>query len=86
MQEEVAKYDRICEEAYQGAKNLTVMRNSAWLDSPWHDFFSKRDPMTMPPTGVQMEELQSVGEVISGEVPDPEFTLHGGAILLLAKI
>jgi len=78
FEEEVAKYDRICEEAYQGAKNQTVMRNSAWLDSPWPDFFTKRDPMTMPSTGVTSEELHSVGDVVCSEVPDKDFTLHGG--------
>jgi len=78
LEEEVAKYDKVCEDAYQGAKNLTVMRNSAWLDSPWPHFFSERDPMKMPSTGISPDMLQSIGEAISSEVPDKEFVLHGG--------
>ena len=78
LQEEVSKYDKICEEAYQGAKSLTVMRNSAWLDSPWPDFFSKRDPMKMPPTGITQDMLQNIGNVFSDGSPDSEFQVHGG--------
>jgi len=78
-EEETAKYDKICEEAYLAAKKEPVMRNSLWLDSPWPDFFSNKDPMKKPATGVSEDDLQHISEIFSNsEVPDPEFTLHGG--------
>lgn len=73
---EVAKYDKICEEAYQAARKETVLQNRLWLDSPWSGFFDHRDPMILPSTGVKEDILQHIGKVISTE---PEnFTLHSG--------
>jgi len=76
FEEEIEKYDRICEEAYAAAKKETVIRNSLWLDSPWHGFFSDKDQMTMQPTGVSEDVLRHIGEKFSENPPD--FTIHGG--------
>jgi 2-oxoglutarate dehydrogenase E1 component len=36
MQEEIAKYEKICEEAFLEAKSdRKQLRNKDWLDSPW---------------------------------------------------
>lgn len=34
-QEEVAKYDKICEEAYASSKDEKILHIRHWLDSPW---------------------------------------------------
>lgn len=34
-QEEIAKYDRICEEAYTRSKDNKILHIKHWLDSPW---------------------------------------------------
>lgn len=35
FQEEVARYDRICEEAYARSKDEKILHIKHWLDSPW---------------------------------------------------
>lgn len=35
IQEEIAKYDRICEEAYGRSKDKKILHIKHWLDSPW---------------------------------------------------
>lgn len=35
FQEEVAKYDKICEEAYTSSKDEKILHIRHWLDSPW---------------------------------------------------
>jgi len=35
FQEEVAKYDKICEEAYTSSKDEKILHIRNWLDSPW---------------------------------------------------
>lgn len=35
LQEEVAKYDKICEEAYTSSKDEKILHIRPWLDSPW---------------------------------------------------
>jgi 2-oxoglutarate dehydrogenase E1 component len=74
---EVAKYDKICEEAYVASKKETALQNRLWLDSPWHGFFEIRDPMKPPTTGVNEETLRHISQVISTE-PDKDFVLHAG--------
>lgn len=78
FQEEVAKYDKICEDAYMGAKKVTAIHNIHWLDSPWTGFFENRDPMVMPTTGISTADLDHIGKAIS-TVP-PDFALHGGQL------
>lgn len=39
-QEEVAKYDKICEEAYTSSKDEKILHIRHWLDSPWPGEFS----------------------------------------------
>lgn len=73
---EVAKYDKICEEAYQASRKETVLQNRLWLDSPWSGFFDQRDPMVLPTTGISEDMLQHIGKVVSSE---PEgYVLHSG--------
>lgn len=35
FQEEVAKYDKICEEAFTRSKDEKILHIKHWLDSPW---------------------------------------------------
>lgn len=35
LQEEIAKYDKICEEAYARSKDEKIQHIKHWLDSPW---------------------------------------------------
>lgn len=34
-QEEISKYDRICEEAHARSKDEKILHIKHWLDSPW---------------------------------------------------
>ena len=78
QQEEIAKYDKICDEAYMLAKKETAVSNAEWLDSPWTDFFSQNrsSQMTIPSTSVSEDTLIHIGEKFS-EVPQ-DFVVHGG--------
>lgn len=35
FQEEIAKYDKICEEAHARSKDEKILHIKHWLDSPW---------------------------------------------------
>ncbi|OON21930.1 oxoglutarate dehydrogenase (succinyl-transferring), E1 component [Opisthorchis viverrini] len=73
---EIEKYDKICEDAYELAKKQTVTYNRSWLDSPWHGFFEKRDPMFLPDTGVEVSVLEHIARAISE--PPEGMTIHPG--------
>ncbi|KAF6777752.1 hypothetical protein AHF37_02848 [Paragonimus kellicotti] len=73
---EMAKYDKICEDAYELAKKQTVTFNRAWIDSPWHGFFENKDPMHLPNTGVESSVLEHIGHVISE--PPEGMVIHPG--------
>ena len=77
IQDEVAKYDKICEEAYVASKKVTAIHNTDWLDSPWHGFFENKDPMVQPPTWVDEDTLLHISNVINTP-PGDGFTLHNG--------
>ncbi|XP_078055638.1 2-oxoglutarate dehydrogenase-like, mitochondrial [Mustelus asterias] len=84
-EEEVADYDRICEEAFTGAKDEKILEIKEWLDSPWPGFFTQNgEPksMTCAPTGLSMEILQHIGNVASS-VPIEGFTIHSGLSRIL---
>lgn len=80
-QEEVAKYDKICEEAYVAAKKETAVKNTDWLDSPWPGFFEGKDPMKIPSTGCSEDVLRHVGQSVS--TPPDNFVIHGGILLII---
>ena len=80
VQSECAKYDQICEAASLNAKKETAVRNSDWLDSPWSGFFETKDPMKLPYTGIDCDQLAHIGDVFSG-VPD-DFKIHTGKFSL----
>ncbi|XP_077585510.1 2-oxoglutarate dehydrogenase-like, mitochondrial isoform X1 [Stigmatopora nigra] len=84
-EEEVAKYDKICEEAYASSKDEKISHIRHWLDSPWPEFFTTEgEPKTMscPPTGLDMEVLQHIGQTASS-VPLEDFTIHPGLSRIL---
>ncbi|XP_038638587.1 2-oxoglutarate dehydrogenase-like, mitochondrial isoform X3 [Scyliorhinus canicula] len=84
-EEEVAGYDKICEEAYTRSKDEKILEIKEWLDSPWPGFFAPSgDPksMTCAPTGLPVETLQHIGNVASS-VPIEDFTIHRGLSRIL---
>ncbi|KAG7462444.1 hypothetical protein MATL_G00184860 [Megalops atlanticus] len=85
FEEEVAKYDKICEEAYTSSKDEKILHIRHWLDSPWPDFFTAEgEPKSMscPPTGLEEGLLQHIGEIASS-VPMEGFTIHPGLSRIL---
>uniref|UniRef100_A0AAY4CU83 2-oxoglutarate dehydrogenase complex component E1 n=1 Tax=Denticeps clupeoides TaxID=299321 RepID=A0AAY4CU83_9TELE len=84
-EEEIAKYDKICEEAYTRSKDEKILHIKHWLDSPWPGFFTldgQPKSMSCPSTGISEEELSQIGQVASS-VPVEDFTIHGGLTRIL---
>ncbi|XP_043103096.1 oxoglutarate (alpha-ketoglutarate) dehydrogenase a (lipoamide) isoform X2 [Puntigrus tetrazona] len=79
-EEEISKYDKICEEAHARSKDEKILHIKHWLDSPWPGFFTldgQPKSMSCPSTGLSEEELSHIGQVASS-VPVEDFTIHGG--------
>lgn len=78
-QEEIEKYNKICEEAFIHKKDH---KKGEWLDSPWDNFFKKEGPgqerwmMVKPNTAVPEEKLNHIGMKVSSEPED--VTIHSG--------
>lgn len=73
------KYDKICEEAYQGAKQETHIKYKDWLDSPWSGFFEGKDPLKVNKTGIKEDTLVHIGKRFSSPPPNAaEFIIHKG--------
>uniref|UniRef100_A0A673HFR3 2-oxoglutarate dehydrogenase complex component E1 n=1 Tax=Sinocyclocheilus rhinocerous TaxID=307959 RepID=A0A673HFR3_9TELE len=84
-EEEIAKYDKICEEAYNRSKDEKILHIKHWLDSPWPGFFTldgQPKSMSCPSTGLNEEVLSHIGQVASS-VPVEDFTIHGGLTRIL---
>ncbi|KAM9456389.1 2-oxoglutarate dehydrogenase complex component E1 isoform 3-T3 [Clarias gariepinus] len=84
-EEEIANYDKICEEAYARSKDEKILHIKHWLDSPWPDFFTldgQPKRMSCPSTGLNEEQLVHIGKVASS-VPVEGFTIHGGLSRIL---
>ncbi|XP_030059146.1 2-oxoglutarate dehydrogenase-like, mitochondrial [Microcaecilia unicolor] len=80
FEEEIAKYDKICEEAYTRSKDEKILHIKHWLDSPWPGFFTlEGEPKSMscPSTGIPEEIVKHIGGVASS-VPVEGFKIHGG--------
>uniref|UniRef100_A0A6I8NXX4 2-oxoglutarate dehydrogenase complex component E1 n=1 Tax=Ornithorhynchus anatinus TaxID=9258 RepID=A0A6I8NXX4_ORNAN len=85
FEEEIAKYDRICEEAYTRSKDKKILHIKHWLDSPWPGFFNldgEPKSMACPPTGIPEDMLTHIGTVASS-VPLEGFVIHGGLSRIL---
>ncbi|XP_037693179.1 2-oxoglutarate dehydrogenase, mitochondrial isoform X1 [Choloepus didactylus] len=79
-EEEISKYDKICEEAFARSKDEKILHIKHWLDSPWPGFFTldgQPRSMTCPSTGLTEDILTHIGNVASS-VPVENFTIHGG--------
>ncbi|CAJ0602086.1 unnamed protein product [Cylicocyclus nassatus] len=57
VKDELTKYGQILEEAYENAQKVTYVRNRDWLDSPWDDFFKRRDPLKLVSTGIDVDQI-----------------------------
>ncbi|XP_073649830.1 2-oxoglutarate dehydrogenase-like, mitochondrial isoform X3 [Tursiops truncatus] len=85
FEEEIAKYDRICEEAFGRSKDKKILHIKHWLDSPWPGFFTvdgEPKSMTCPATGIPEDMLTHIGEVASS-VPLEDFKIHTGLSRIL---
>uniref|UniRef100_A0A8C7LEH4 2-oxoglutarate dehydrogenase complex component E1 n=1 Tax=Oncorhynchus kisutch TaxID=8019 RepID=A0A8C7LEH4_ONCKI len=84
-EEEIAKYDKICEEAHARSKDEKILHIKHWLDSPWPGFFNvdgQPKSMTSLSTGLPEEELVHIGYIASS-VPVEDFTIHRGLSRIL---
>ncbi|XP_072766090.1 2-oxoglutarate dehydrogenase complex component E1 isoform X2 [Anoplolepis gracilipes] len=73
------KYEKICEEAYNNAKQETHIKYKDWLDSPWSGFFEGKDPLKVSPTGIKEDTLIHIGKKFSSPPPNAaEFVIHKG--------
>ncbi|KAB0406774.1 hypothetical protein E2I00_017015, partial [Balaenoptera physalus] len=84
-EEEISKYDKICEEAFTRSKDEKILHIKHWLDSPWPGFFTldgQPRSMTCPSTGLTEDILTHIGNVASS-VPVENFTIHGGLSRIL---
>ncbi|TMS01304.1 2-oxoglutarate dehydrogenase, mitochondrial [Larimichthys crocea] len=64
-EEEIAKYDKICEEAHARSKDEKILHIKHWLDSPWPGFFTldgQPKSMSCPSTGLTEENLNHIGQ------------------------
>ena len=80
VQELIAQYEKICEDALLKAKSETKLEFRHWLDSPWKGFF-KDDQGTwmadkMPETGVPEATMRTIADAISTQPAD--VSVHGG--------
>ncbi|XP_029159537.1 2-oxoglutarate dehydrogenase, mitochondrial isoform X5 [Nylanderia fulva] len=74
-----AKYEKICEEAYNNARQETNIKYKDWLDSPWSGFFEGKDPLKASPTGIKEDTLVHIGKKFSSPPPNAaEFIIHKG--------
>lgn len=84
-EEEISKYDKICEEAFARSKDEKILHIKHWLDSPWPGFFTldgQPRSMSCPSTGLEEDVLTHIGNVASS-VPVENFTIHGGLSRIL---
>ncbi|CAH0557921.1 unnamed protein product [Brassicogethes aeneus] len=73
------KYDKICEEAFEKARQETHIKYKDWIDSPWSGFFEGKDPLKVHPTGVIEDTLVHIGKRFSAPPPNAaEFIIHKG--------
>ncbi|CAL1677275.1 unnamed protein product [Lasius platythorax] len=73
------KYEKICEEAYNNARQETHIKYKDWLDSPWSGFFEGKDPLKVSPTGIKEDTLIHIGKKFSSPPPNAaEFVIHKG--------
>lgn len=45
VDEVIARYEKICEEAHKKAGEEKQVYHKDWLDSPWSGFFEGKDPL-----------------------------------------
>uniref|UniRef100_A0A5S6QVX4 2-oxoglutarate dehydrogenase complex component E1 n=1 Tax=Trichuris muris TaxID=70415 RepID=A0A5S6QVX4_TRIMR len=76
VETETDHYRQIMEEAYNTAQKELYIRNRDWLDSPWDEFFKKRDPLRILNSGISEETLLHIGKCFA-EAP-PDFNVHPG--------
>ncbi|GIX96950.1 2-oxoglutarate dehydrogenase-like, mitochondrial [Caerostris extrusa] len=85
IEEEEARYEAILQQAFSNAeKNIRMLYNTDWLDSPWKGFFGTKDPNKCEPTGVSEDTLLHIGEAFSTP-PKGSFKIHPGINRILTS-
>lgn len=80
IDDEIATFDKILNDAYQNSQGITKMKLTDWLDSPWNNFFKcdeNKVPILVPTpsTGANDSVLKIIAEKFS---EDPPITVHPG--------
>eukprot|EP00116_Pleurobrachia_bachei_P005849 sb/3466111/ len=80
IDDELASFDKILNDAYNASLAITKMKLTDWLDSPWDNFFecdANKVPLIVPtpPTGASEDVLNKVAEKFS---EDPPIQIHSG--------
>lgn len=84
VKEVTDKYEKILEDAFLAAKNVTQVFNKHWIDSPWSGFFEGKDPLKATPTGVHEDTLTHIGKRFSSVPPNAsDFVVHRGLLRIL---
>uniref|UniRef100_A0A673LSR1 2-oxoglutarate dehydrogenase complex component E1 n=1 Tax=Sinocyclocheilus rhinocerous TaxID=307959 RepID=A0A673LSR1_9TELE len=86
-EEEISKYDKICEEAHARSKDEKILHikhlnyHYVWC-AGFFTLDGQPKSMSCPSTGLPEEELTHIGQVASS-VPVEDFTIHGGLSRIL---
>ncbi|XP_017863464.1 PREDICTED: 2-oxoglutarate dehydrogenase, mitochondrial [Drosophila arizonae] len=82
--EMTAKYEKICNEAFEKSQKIKTFKNSHWIDSPWSGYFQGRNRLKLCPTGVNLKVLMHIGNKFASPPPtENKFTLHKGIMRIL---
>lgn len=74
LQEEISKYDKICEEAFTRSKDEKILHIKHWLDSPWPgERGASPVPLSPPPLPARGPRVAAVWQL----TPCPRL-LHPG--------
>lgn len=72
--------DKLLEEEFAKAAQLTTMRFADWIDCPWPGFFKKQTALKCMPTGVSLEAIEHIANKFA-RLPSEDFELHKGDLL-----
>ena len=75
FQEEIAKYDRICEEAYGRSKDKKILHIKHWLDSPWPGEWGACGPVALL---IDTGTMQWLWETVTVELEAETCPCHAG--------